>query len=109
MPDSNPLAPAERITGGVHVDRRHDSAVVDRSAADAHELGVEIDVDGRDAGDPADLIGHRDRAVVTGHAGHEICLGHRVSLIRLGGIRPTGGKIPIQGIRRQCGQPHSLR
>ena len=26
MPDSTPIATAERITGGVHVDRQHDSA-----------------------------------------------------------------------------------
>jgi xanthine dehydrogenase large subunit len=47
MPDSTPIATAERITGGVHVDRRHDSA-------HKHVTGEAVYID--DIREPAGLL-----------------------------------------------------
>jgi hypothetical protein len=47
------------VVAGV-VDGGADSAVVDRGAGDRHALGIEVDDDGGDAGEPADLAGDRD-------------------------------------------------
>ena len=47
MPNSTPLATDERITGGVHVDRRHDSA-------HKHVTGEAVYID--DIREPAGLL-----------------------------------------------------
>ena len=69
------------------VDRIADGGVVDAGSGDGHDLAVEVDVDGVDAGDLRDLAGDRRAAVAAGDTGDGVGGGLHVGRV-LSGRRP---------------------
>src|SRR3954451_24105614 len=71
----------DRVVAGL-VDRRDHRRAIDARARDAHELGLEVDLDGAHARHLADFAGHGHLAVVAAHAVYavgEVLKDHRVS------------------------------
>src|SRR5687767_6106411 len=70
-----------------------DGGLVDRRLADDRQPAAgQVDVDGGDAGDLRDLLGHRGDAVAAGHAGDRVGGGaHGGASVRVGLVRSGRG------------------
>src|SRR3954467_6152639 len=96
-----------RVVAGL-VDSRDHGLAVDVTAVDDDQLGIQVDVDGRDAGHRLNLFGDRDAAVLAAHIGDAITK-MRVAAVRgVRRLRDTGYPLGCGLMARSVTPPRGI-